>query len=560
MLYDLTIRNIVLIDRLDLEFAEGLSVLSGETGAGKSILLDSLGLALGGRSDAGLIRQGAQEASVSISFIVSASHPANRLLQQHDITVQDKIYIRRKITHDGKSRAMVNDQSVTVTFLKQLGGELIEIQGQFDQHRLLNPARHLYLLDSFGNINTNAIRQAFADYQQAINALETHQQQTAEAKQEQEFIAHSIEELERLNPQPDEIDNLTVKRHFMMNAEKIRASLSQAEQLLTGQTGSITQLEQSIRHVQAITLDDDIGKQLKQNLETALIEMNDGQKNLSMILSTLDSDNMQLQEIDDRLFALKDVARKHRIGAETLSQLLETLRQKASLIDAGDDMLAQLQAQKQKAYEDYVATAKQISTKRIEAKKQLEQAIMQELPALKMELAQFTVNITQKAEAQWDGKGMDNVQFMLCSNPGQAVGALNKIASGGELSRVILALNLVFSKIRNIAVLLFDEVDSGIGGQTAAFMGKRLLQLSHDRQVIVITHSPQISALGKHHFHVSKLIKDGSTISQVKLLSAQERLEEVARMVSDGTITNAARAAALKLLQGGHQYQETHDG
>ncbi len=557
MLYDLTIRNIVLIDRLDLEFAEGLSVLSGETGAGKSILLDSLGLALGGRSDVGLLRQGAQEASVSISFIVPANHPANRLLQTNDITMQDKIYIRRKITHDGKSRAMVNDQSVTVNFLKQLGSELIEIQGQFDQHRLLNPARHLYLLDSFGNINVHALQQSYIAYQQAIKALETHQKNTEAAKLEQEFIAHSIEELERLNPEPDEIDNLTVKRHFMMNAEKIRASLSQAEQLLTGQTGSITQLEQSIRHVQAITLDDEAGKRLQQNLETALIEMNDGQKNLSMILSTLDSDNMQLQEIDDRLFALKDVARKHRIDAETLPQLLEELRQKAALIDAGDDMLAQLQAQKQQAYEDYVLTAQQISAKRAQAKKQLEQAMMQELPALKMELAQFTVNITEKAEAQWDGKGMDNVQFMLCSNPGQAAGALNKIASGGELSRIILALNLVFSKIRNIAVLLFDEVDSGIGGQTAAFMGKRLLQLSHDRQVIVITHSPQISALGKHHFHVSKLIKDGTTISQVKLLSAQERLEEVARMVSDGTITNAARAAALKLLQGGHQHQGT---
>ncbi len=553
MLYDLTIRNIVLIEQLDLEFSEGLSVLSGETGAGKSILLDSLGLALGERSDVGLIRQGTEEASVSISFIVAPQHPACDLLRDNDIALQDKIYIRRKLTPDGRSRALVNDQSVTVNFLKQLGNELIEVQGQFDQHRLLNPARHLHLLDSFANIDSIALKQSFKQYQKMRKALETHKQISAAAREEQEFITHSIKELEILSPEKDEIQSLTATRNMMINGEKIREAFMQADQLLIGQNGSISQLEKAIRHVQSVPLDQKHAKQLQQSLETSLIEMNEGQKNLSTILSTIDSDGTQLQEIDDRLFALKDIARKHRIDAENLPELLEDLRKKADMIDAGDDMLAQLQQQLDAHYQSYLTNAKQISAERLTAKAKLEQAIMAELPPLRMEEAEFIVEITPKPEQQWDSKGMDDVQFALRSNPGQAAGALHKIASGGELSRIVLALNLVFSKIRNIAVLLFDEVDSGIGGQTAAAMGKRLQSLSGDRQVIVITHSPQISALGNHHYQVSKRVLNGATTSHVKQLSAQERLEEVARMLSDGTITNAGRAAALKLLQGGQQ-------
>ena len=556
MLYDLTIRNIVLIDRLELEFDKGLTVLSGETGAGKSILLDSLGLVLGNRSDVGLIRQGADEAAVSANFIVPPTHPACHLLKAQDIPLQDKIYIKRKISPDGRSRAMVNDQPVSINFLKQLGNELVEIQGQFDQHRLLNPQRHLYLLDSFAKIDTSPMQQAYKAKYQALKALKAHQQACQAAKTEQEFILHAIEELTALAPQPNEIKELTDKRNLMMNAEKIRDASIKSEELLGGQNGAIQNLQLALRHLAAVLGDHPRAKTVNQSLETALIEMNEGQQNLQALLSDIGGNGDNLAEIDERLFSLKDIARKHRIDAEKLPELLIELQKKANMIDAGDDMLQELQQKCHTCDAAYLQSAQAVSATRATAKEILEQAIMAELPPLKMEEAKFNITISAKPEAEWDASGMDNVQFLLQSNPGQAAGHLHKIASGGELSRVVLALNMVFANIRQMAVLLFDEVDSGIGGQTAAAMGKRLYLLGSHRQVIVITHSPQISAIGNQHYHVSKKVADGSTTSHVKKLSAQERLEEVARMLSDGTITNAGRAAALKLLQTGHEHQQ----
>ncbi len=549
MLYDLTIHNIVLITELDLEFQNGLSILSGETGAGKSILLDSLGLALGSRSDVGLIRKGAKEASVSVSFLVPKDHPACTLLRENEFELMDRIYIRRKISPDGRSRALINDQNVTVNFLKQLGAQLVEVQGQFDQHRLLNPAHHLQLLDDFGEIDKTQLNSYYKDYQTLEAKLTEHRIENEQALKEQDFLQYSIAEIDALAPKNGEIETLDAERTMLMNSHKISEALTQADHLISGQNGSLQTLQLALKTINQLNINDVRLQKLATDFETARLELNEAQQNLTQLINTNEADPEQLQMIDERLFALKDLARKHRIEVDHLPDFLEKLRMQVDLIQRGDAALTDLTSKLEAIKQAYETELYAIRTLRIQAADKLTQAIMTEFPTLKMPQAEFTVNLTEKPESQWNAEGGDHASFTLKSNPGQSAGALNKIASGGELSRVLLALNLVFSKIRNMAVLLFDEVDSGLGGETAAAMGKRLQVLAMNKQIIVITHSPQIASLAQAHYHVSKHILGEVTTSQVKLLSAQERLEEIARMLSDGTITNAARAAALKLLQ-----------
>ena len=549
MLDSLTIQNIVLIEKLDLKFHPGLTILSGETGAGKSILLDSLGLALGGRSDLGLVRAGEQEASVSVSFLVTKNHPACQLLEQNDITLGDKISIRRKITKDGRSRAMVNEQNVNVNFLKKLGSELVEIQGQFDQHRLLNTAHHLQLLDDFGGIDKTALKNNFADYQNFKRKLQMAEQASAQSVKEQEFIQYSIDELERLAPEKGDGENLETERNLLMNSTKISDALGQVAKMISDSHGATQTVEQALKILEKLNINNKQLRELCRNFESALVEITEAEQNLNALISATEADPERLQMIDDRLFALKDAARKHRVEVEDLPDLLIKFRMQISMIENGDQLLRDLKQSTEQAKAIFESEVAVISAKRTIATEQLRKALMAELPALKMAEAEFFILLKPKNQNDWNHEGGDEAHFMVRSNPGQNPGALHKIASGGELSRILLALNLVFSKIRNMAVLLFDEVDSGLGGEVAAAMGKRLKQLGTDRQVLVITHSPQIAAIGNNHYHVSKIIAQNSTTSHVKKLSDQERLEEIARMLSDGTITNAARAAALKLLQ-----------
>lgn len=552
MLQSLSIRNVVLIDKLDLDFKSGLSVLTGETGAGKSILLDSLGLVLGNRAETSLIRQGEDKLSVTAQFSLQKQTPALRaLLDEYEIEADDELLIKRSLTRDGKGKIFINDQPAGAKLLKEIGKYLVEVHGQFDNQGLLNPANHLDVLDAYGAYKPLVERTAaaFAAYKKARAARQEAEKNIARAKEDEENLRHWVDELEKMNPRPDEEDELGKKRQEMMNAEKIIDSLNYAYGALTERAdvqGAIRSAQSAMD--KANTLVDGRYQTIIDMLDQALIDISETVNELEEVSHNVSLNQNELENIEERLYALRGLARKHNVAVSDLPQTLADFRNRLSTIELGEEGIAALRKAEDTAKLDYVKAANELSSARQAAALQLDNKVMSELPPLKMERARFVTVVEKMDESGWSEKGFNNVYFTVATNPNSPQGPLNKIASGGELARFMLALKVNLAQSSSVATMIFDEVDAGVGGATAQAVGERLARLARDVQVLVVTHSPQVAACGNNHFKVEKSTADNVTTTTVRELTKIEKSEEIARMLAGEVITDAARAAAKVLI------------
>ena len=553
MLQSLSIRNLVLIDKLDLDFKSGLSVLTGETGAGKSILLDSLGLVLGNRAETSLIRQGEDKLSVTAQFSLQKQTPALRaLLDEYEIEADDELLIKRSLTRDGKGKIFINDQPAGAKLLKEIGKYLVEVHGQFDNQGLLNPANHLDVLDAYGAYKPLVERTAaaFAAYKKACAARQEAEKNIARAKEDEDNLRHWVDELEKMNPRPDEEDELGKKRQEMMNAEKIIDSLNYAYGALTERAdvqGAIRSAQSAMD--KANTLGDGRYQTIIDMLDQALIDISETVNELEEVSHNVSLNQNELENIEERLYALRGLARKHNVAVSDLPQTLADFRNRLSTIELGEEGIAALRKAEDTAKLDYVKAANELSSARQAAALQLDNKVMSELPPLKMEKARFVTVVEKMDESGWSEKGFNNVYFTVATNPNSPQGPLNKIASGGELARFMLALKVNLAQSSSVATMIFDEVDAGVGGATAQAVGERLARLARDVQVLVVTHSPQVAACGNNHFKVEKSTADNVTTTTVRELTKIEKSEEIARMLAGEVITDAARAAAKVLMK-----------
>lgn len=551
MLKTLSIRNVVLIEKLDLDFSGGLSVFSGETGAGKSILLDSLGLLLGNRADTGLIRQGADKLSVSGVFeIKDKSHPLYTLCHQNDLETDDEIIIKRSLSQDGKSKIFINDQPVTLRLLKELGAYLVEIHGQFDNQGLLNPATHMAVLDSYGGYTQQleAVKQACRRLKETQKKLSAAEKEYADAARDEENLRHWVDELRKADVRQGEEADLNRKRTELMHAEKIIENFNIAYNSLQGKDiGSLIQKAQSaLARVNNLT--ENRYADIEDALETALIQFDEAVNRIEQSSSEFQINNGEADRIEERLFALKALARKHQSAIDDLPQVLEKFEHQLQAIDKGGDDILSLQKETEHLKKTYLAEAQKLHNLRLQTAEKLDAAVMKELPPLKMERALFKTMIERADENTWSENGFDNICFTVATNPNSPQGALNKIASGGELARFMLALKVNLAKKSCVETLIFDEVDAGIGGATAQAVGERLARLGTAVQVLVVTHAPQVAASGQQNFKVSKLTEDNMTTTHVHLLNKDEKIQEIARMLAGEIITDEARRAAVALI------------
>lgn len=545
MLANLNIKNVVLIDQLLIFFKQGLCALTGETGAGKSILLDSLGLALGARADAGLVRSGAEQAVVTAEFDISAKHPVFKRLKDNDIESDGELILKRVLSAEGRSKSYVNDQPISVGLLKLIGNDLVEIHGQFDTQELLNPQHHLGLLDSYAvhPDKINAMSQSWKTWKASEKEFLSVQQKIAQAKQDEEFYRASLEDLDELNPIAGEEKTLADLRDRLMRREQILENLNIAEQGMSDIENKTISLWKAL---------DKLGQEGAQAVEAMRrmdAEMQEVTATLSSIAADIEADENSLESVDERLFSLKAQARKHGCNIDDLADKRNEIASALDAIENQDQVLNQLALQNKKLKQEYVAHAQELSQARQKAAKKMAKLVMAELPPLKLDRARFEVQITQTPENLWGASGMDDVSFMVATNPGAAAGPLNKIASGGEMARFMLALKVVLAETGTAGALVFDEVDSGVGGATAAAVGERLARLAQDRQILVVTHSPQVAAVAKHHWILMKSGNEKVTTTIIPLSQKNERQEEIARMISGAQITPEARAAANKLLE-----------
>ncbi len=553
MLVSLSIRNIVLIEKLDLSFDQGLGVLTGETGAGKSILLDSLGFALGARADARLLRPGAEQASVTATFDVAEGHPTWAVLEEQGLEAEDGLLIlRRVLTRDGRSRAFVNDQPAAAALLRRLADSLIEIQGQFDQRGLMDPATHRGLLDAYGKLGRDAARieDLWDRWRNAVRAREAAALRLAEAQRDEAFLRHAVEELEALDPQPGEESRLAEKRNRLMHREKLVEGINAALEELGGEDrGATASLARSRRALERIAAT--AGEALTpaiEAVERAILECEEAEAQLNAFASDLESEADSLETVEDRYFALQDMARKHHCGIEALTGLRDELAGRLAAIDGGEAELTTLAQEAAEARRAFLTAGEALSKARAKASKRLDKAVAAELPPLKLERALFETAIERLEEADWSAQGLDRIAFQVATNPGSRPGPLGKIASGGELARFLLAIKVVLASVNPERCLVFDEVDSGVGGATAHAVGERLAKLAGDRQVLVVTHSPQVAARGAQHWQVHKEPVGERVATRVHHLDSGDRREEIARMLSGAEITDEARAAADRLI------------
>ena len=563
MLVGLSIREIVLIDRLDLSFHPGLCVLTGETGAGKSILLDALGLALGARAEAALVRHGATQASVAAAFEPPADHPALRLLAEHGLAREEPLLLRRVLAADGRSRAFINDQPVSVGLLRAFGESLVEIQGQLDQHGLIDAATHRAALDEFGahGALVERVGAAHAAWREAVAAQERFIGERESARRDEEFLRHAVAELDQLAPEPGEEKRLAEERLLLMHREQVVESLNAALAVLAGDAGGRTDgLEQQLHGArrQLERAAEKAGGRLDPALaalDRAILELGEAGRELHAFGHGIDAEPGRLEAVDDRLYALRDLARKHRVETDALPALRATLAARLAAIEERGDIEARHARAVHEAREAYLSAAAALAEARARAARRLDQAILAELPPLKLEKARFRTRLEPLTESEWSVNGTERVAFEVAANPGIPLGPIAKIASGGELARFMLALKVVLSRVGSAPTLVFDEVDSGIGGAVAAAVGERLARLGRELQVLVVTHSPQVAARGAHHWRVSKREsgrgKDARAVAVVEELPAPARREEIARMLSGQRITDEARAAADSLIAGG---------
>lgn len=556
MLKSLSVRNVVLIDSLNLDFSGGLSVFSGETGAGKSVLLDSLGLLLGNRAEVGLIRNGADKLMVSGVFeLADKANPFFAICAENDIEVDDEIIIKRSLTTDSKSKILLNDQPITLRLLKELGSYLVEVHGQFDNQGLLNPATHLSVLDNFGGYNAElaALADRYQFYKKLQKQLKNAEQAFADASREEDNLRHWADELEKAKVKKGEEEELNRKRNELMHAEKILESLNTAYTSLQGRdiASSIQKAQSALAKVNSLT--ENKFADIDEELNTALIQLDEAVARIEQASSEISLDSGEADSVEERLFALKALARKHQVSVDDLPEVLVDFKTKLAAIDKGGTDIAELHIAVEKAREEYMQKAARVTKLRQDTARVLDAAVMAELPPLKMEKAKFMTEIKPLAESEWNERGSDAVCFTVATNPSSPQGPLSKIASGGELARFMLALKVNLAQKSSVETLVFDEVDSGIGGATAQAVGERLSRLAQKVQVLAVTHSPQVAAFSNEHFKVSKATENNVTLTQVEKLSDSEKKEEIARMLSGEKISNEARAAAEVLISCRHK-------
>lgn len=556
MLAALSIRDIVLIERLELSLDSGLCTLTGETGAGKSILLDALGLAIGARADAGLVRRGVEQGSVSAVFDVNIDHPARAILRENGIEDEGDLILRRVQTRDGRSRAFVNDQPVSVGLLRQIGDQLVEVHGQHDERGLLDASGHRAILDAFGGFDDKLqqLRKLWNAASAAREALVEHEGMLARAKAEQDYLTHVVAELDELAPQAGEETSLAEERTLMMHSEKIASDLVEAEEALSGDSGLDARLNVALRRLARVA--EQAGGRLDAAiaaLERTLNEAAEARDRIAEAVRALEFDPARLELVETRLFALRAAARKHNVQVDDLAALAEKLRGALQEIEGGEARLVALQKAADDAATAYGAAARALSEARAKAAATLDKEVMKELKPLKLDRASFKTQIEVLPEAQGGPEGIDRVSFLVSTNPGAPFGPLIKIASGGELSRFVLALKVALASRGSAPTLIFDEVDSGVGGAVAEAVGLRLAELAESVQIVVVTHSPQVAARAQHHFRISKggEAKSAKIATRVETLDAKARREEIARMLAGATVTDEARAAADRLI-GGH--------
>ncbi|MAU96070.1 MAG: DNA repair protein RecN [Fulvimarina sp.] len=554
MLVHLSIRDIVLIERLDLTLGAGLSVLTGETGAGKSILLDSLSLALGGRGDGSLVRHGAKQGEVTAAFDLETDHPARRLLTDNGFDDDGDLVLRRVQTADGRTRVFINDRPASVALMRAIGMSLVEIHGQHDDRALVDAASHRTLLDDFGGLGDEAAATArlFGEWRSAREALGRHRAKVEAAAREADFLRSAVEELSELQPIAGEEEELAASRQVMMRSEKIATDVNDANEELSGPASPIPGLANLLKRLDRKRdelpglLDEAI-----ERLDTALDALSDAQTALEGALRSLEFDPRALEATEERLFALRAAGRKYNVPVDDLPELTAKMIGDLADVDAGEERLAMLERDVEEKRERFDAAALALSDKRAVAARLLEAAVMAELPDLKLERASFMVTLERDAERR-DASGIDTAEFHVRTNPGTRAGPMMKVASGGELSRFLLALKVALADRGSAPTLVFDEIDTGVGGAVADAIGRRLARLAGTVQVLAVTHAPQVAARASTHLLISKASVAGSdedrVATRVAAIDTEGRREEIARMLAGESVTEEARAAAARLI------------
>lgn len=554
MLVALSIRDIVLIDRLSIDFANGMTVFTGETGAGKSILLDALSLALGGRGDSDLVRAGAEQGDVTAVFAPAAGHPVLALLDESDIAIDGDLILRRVQGGDGRSRAFVNDQPVSVNLLQRVGSALVEIHGQHDDRALVDPGVHRALLDAFGGLSreAEAVSAAWRTLRKTESEVAVLRQQVEAARTEADYLHASVEELTTLAPEAGEEDGLAERRALLMRAEKIAGDIAEAHEIVSGGSSPVPTLASLARRLErkmpeaGDLLDDTIAA-----LDRALVALDEAGVALEAAAVTADADPGELERVEERLFALRAASRKFGVAVADLPALRDTMAQSLASIDAGDEQLAALEQAVAQARAAYDKAGGTLSDRRKKAARRLEKAVAVELPALKLERASFMVSVDSDP-TRVSETGIDDATFMIQTNPDTRPGPLMKVASGGELARFLLAIKVALADRGSAPTLVFDEIDTAVGGAVADAIGARLSRLAEGVQVLAVTHAPQVAARAENHLLVAKGSerKAKAVRTGVAPLEGDKRREEIARMLAGATVTDEARAAADRLILG----------
>jgi len=547
MLKQLAIHNVVLVERLDLEFEPGLGVLTGETGAGKSILLDALGLALGSRADSGLVRAGQDQAMVSAELELPGHHPVRDLLRDQGIIVEpgEPLIVRRTLKSDGGSRGFIGATSVPAGLMRELGGLMVEIHGQHDDRGLLNPKGHRDLLDAFGRLDGGPVAAAWAEVTRLEAELLAARTDAAAAERDRDYLEHACGEIEQIAPEEGEETRLAEERAAMQAGLKARESLTGLDELLGGSEGALAALRQAARRIERGAADHPLLAEALAALDRSVIEASEAEDRIARAADALAFDPARLEQAEARLFDIRALARKHRVEADALAALGVEMRRQLAAIEAGGERIADLDRQLGEARTAFAVADEALSKQRHDAAARLNAAVAAELHPLKLDSARFRTTI---ASTEAGPSGTDRVDFEVSTNPGAPFGPLTRIASGGELSRFILALKVALAEAGSAATMIFDEVDRGVGGAVASAIGERLARLAENSQVLVVTHSPQVAARAAQHYRIEKAHGPEGTRTTVRRLDADERREEIARMLSGAAITDEARAQATRLL------------
>jgi DNA repair protein RecN (Recombination protein N) len=558
----LLIRDVVLIERLDLAFGPGLTVLTGETGAGKSILLDSLGLALGARAESGLVRSSAEQATVTACFSMPDDPAVAALLDEHGLGAEDEVVLRRVVTRDGRSRAFVNDHPVGAGLLRRIGAMLVEVQGQHEQMSLADPASHAGMLDAFGVPASlrGTVTDSWRVWRAAIASLDKARDAIAAAERDEEWLRHAVDELATLAPRIGEEETLARERQRLQQNERrgeaIAAALSELTPRDRRNTGPAASLRAAVRSLQRLAPSGQLesggnpAEPAMAALERAEEALAEAETLLTRLIADAEVDPRLLEQSEERLFALRAAARKHGVAVPDLPALLDTLAARLGALETGAAEIIALEQAARDGKDHFIVAARALSAARQASASKLQKAVAKELPPLRLDKARFFAEVSGLPEPAWGHNGVDHVRFLITTNPGQEPGPLARVASGGELSRLMLAMKVVLSAGSAVPTLVFDEVDSGIGGATAAAVGERLARVAEGVQVLVVTHSPQVAARGAAHLRVAKAAVRDRTATTVDHLPPEARREEIARMLAGETVTESARAAADDLLRG----------